>query len=54
MTVKPSTPGTLTVVHVTTPRASTGEAGAEAAAEPEVIGRKPEDKDKPERKEKEE
>jgi len=41
----------LVLVHVTTPKSAT-ETGAvaEGAAEPEVIGRKPEDKDKEEKK----
>lgn len=39
----------LTIAHVTTPRAA-AEPTAEAAAQPEVIGRKAEDKDKEEKK----
>ena len=41
--------GDLTVVHVTSPRSAT-DAGAEGTAEPEVIGRKAEDKPKEEKK----
>jgi large subunit ribosomal protein L25 len=40
----------LTIAHVTTPRVSTTDAEAAASAEPEVIGRKVEDKDKEEKK----
>lgn len=40
----------LTLVHVTTPRAAVEAAPGEGGAEPEVIGRKPEDKDKEEKK----
>jgi large subunit ribosomal protein L25 len=39
----------LTIVHVTTPRAAT-EVTAEGAEQPEMIGRKPEDKEKEEKK----
>ena len=40
----------LTLVHVTTPRTSTEPVPGEGGAEPEVIGRKAEDKDKEEKK----
>jgi len=40
----------LTVAHVTTPRSSTETAEGATSVEPEVIGRKAEDKDKEEKK----
>lgn len=40
----------LTIAHVTTPRTSTDTAEGATSAEPEVIGRKAEDKDKEEKK----